>query len=58
LIILLLGTKHPRVVDEAESLPLSRKIIAFAALIIFILSFSPAPIKGYGLLELAKHWGL
>jgi membrane-associated protease RseP (regulator of RpoE activity) len=58
LIILLLGTKHPRVNDEQESLSLSRRILGFVVIVIFVLSFSPAPIKGYSLLQLAKQWGL
>jgi len=58
LIILLLGMKHPRVFDEQERLSGSRRALGFLAVIIFALSFSPAPIKGFSLLELAKQWGL
>jgi len=58
LIILLLGMKHPRVFDEQERLSASRRVLGLAAVIIFALSFSPAPIKGFSLLELAKQWGL
>jgi membrane-associated protease RseP (regulator of RpoE activity) len=58
LIILLLGMKHPRVADEQEKLSLSRRVLGFVIIAVFALSFSPAPIKGYSLLELAKQWGL
>jgi len=58
LIILLIGLKHPRVADEQERLSLSRRVLGIVVIVIFILSFSPAPIKGYSLLELAKQWGL
>lgn len=58
LIILLLGMKHPRVFDEQEPLSAARRTLGVVAAIIFVLSFSPAPIKGYSLLELAKQWGL
>ncbi len=58
LVILLLGMKHPRVFDEQERLSPARRALGFAAVIIFVLSFSPAPIKGFSLLELVKQWGL
>ncbi|MFQ6070489.1 MAG: site-2 protease family protein [Candidatus Aminicenantales bacterium] len=53
-IILVLGMKHPRIIDEATPLSPRRKIMAFVALLIFILSFIPAPIKGYSLLDIFK----
>jgi membrane-associated protease RseP (regulator of RpoE activity) len=58
LVILLLGMKHPRVFDEQERLSAARRALGFAAVIIFVLSFNPAPIKGFSLLELVKQWGL
>lgn len=58
LVILLIGLKHPRVFDEQERLSLSRRLLGLVILAVFILSFSPAPIKGYSVLELAKQWGL
>ncbi len=58
LIILLLGMRHPRVFDEQERLSTARRVLGFVAVVIFALSFSPAPIKGISLLELAKQWGL
>jgi len=58
LIILLIGTKHPRVNDDQEKLSAPRRALGFVAVLIFALSFSPAPIKGFSLLEMAKQWGL
>jgi membrane-associated protease RseP (regulator of RpoE activity) len=58
LVILLLGLKHPRVIDETERLSLSRRVLGGVILLIFVLSFIPAPIKGYSLIELVKQWGL
>ncbi len=58
LIILLIGMKHPRVFDEQERLSAPRRALGFVAVIIFVLCFSPAPIKGFSLLELVKQWGL
>lgn len=58
LVIVLLGLRHPRVVDDRERLSLSRRIIGVLVLLIFVVSFIPAPIKGYSLLELLRQWGL
>ncbi len=53
-IILFLGLKHPRVLDEAIPLSSGRKIIGFIIILIFILSFIPDPIKGYNLFDLIR----
>lgn len=58
LLILLLGLKHPRVIDEGERLSPLRQALGIVVVAIFILSFIPAPLKGYSLLELAKQWRL
>jgi len=58
LVIVLLGLRHPRVIDDRERLSPSRRFIGAVILLIFILSFIPAPIKGYSLLELLHQWGL
>jgi fumarate reductase subunit D len=58
LLILLLGLKHPRVIDEGERLSRLRQALGIVVVAIFILSFIPAPLKGYSLLELAKQWRL
>jgi hypothetical protein len=58
LVILLLGLKHPRVIDESEPLSAWRRVLGAAVVGIFILSFIPAPIKGYSLIDLVRQWGL
>lgn len=40
-----LGFGHPRIIDEHEPLDPQRRLIAIAALIIFILCFTPVPIE-------------
>ncbi len=57
LAILLLGLKHPRVIDEAEVLSPLRRVLGAVVIAIFILSFIPAPIKGYSAMELVGQWG-
>lgn len=57
LVILLLGLKHPRVMDEGERLSLFRYGLGFIMIFIFLVSFMPAPIKGYSLVELVRSWG-
>jgi membrane-associated protease RseP (regulator of RpoE activity) len=54
ILILFLGLRHPRVLDEATPLSPSRKIIGFVVVLIFVLSFIPDPIKGYNLFNLLK----
>jgi membrane-associated protease RseP (regulator of RpoE activity) len=57
LLILLLGIRHPRILDEDSSLGTKRTIIGVLVLIIFILSFIPDPIKGYNIIDLIKpYW--
>jgi membrane-associated protease RseP (regulator of RpoE activity) len=58
LVILLLGPKHPRVVDGGERLSPARRYVGVVILVVFIVSFIPAPIKGYSLLELLRQWVL
>lgn len=57
LVILVLGLKHPRVIDEGESLSPVRYGLGFLVVVIFLISFMPAPIKGYSLVELVRSWG-
>lgn len=40
-----LGPRHPRVLNEYEPLGAGRNLIALAALVIFILCFTPVPIQ-------------
>jgi membrane-associated protease RseP (regulator of RpoE activity) len=42
---LLLGLRHPRVIDEDAPLDGPRKLVALLALVIFILCFTPAPLE-------------
>lgn len=46
-LIVVLGLRHPRVVDEATPLSPRRRFIGFVMMVIFILSFIPDPIKGF-----------
>lgn len=46
-IILVLGTKHPPVLDDSDPLPANRKIVAFFVLLVFLLCFIPKPIWLY-----------
>ncbi|MFZ2053810.1 MAG: site-2 protease family protein [Candidatus Aminicenantales bacterium] len=58
LVILLLGFKHPQLRGDQESLSPGRRLLGVVILLIFVLSFIPAPIKGYSLLEVVRQWGL
>lgn len=42
-IIFLIGTKHPPVVNEEDELQKKRKIVAYVNLLLFILTFTPTP---------------
>jgi len=55
-IILILGLRHPRIVDEEMPLSQRRKFLGILALVIFILSFIPDPIKGYNLIEILSQF--
>ncbi len=45
ILLIILGLKHPRFFFEEEPLDKKRRILAIVALIIFILSFIPIPVK-------------
>ncbi len=47
----ILGPRHPRVIYEHEPLGAGRNLIAVAALIIFILCFTPVPIELHDLIR-------
>jgi membrane-associated protease RseP (regulator of RpoE activity) len=49
--LVLLGPRHPRVLNEYETLGGGRKTIALLALIIFVLCFTPVPIEPYDLVR-------
>ncbi|MHB8095241.1 MAG: site-2 protease family protein [Candidatus Aminicenantales bacterium] len=58
LLILLLGLKHPRIIDEEVPLSRGRKAIGALIIVIFVLSFIPDPVKGFDLFSLLKQFGL
>jgi len=55
LLIYFLGLKHPYITDEDTFLSPGRKFLGVLVLIIFVLSFTPDPIKGYNLVDLLKQ---
>ena len=46
--------RHPAVVDESAPLDAKRRLVGLLVLAIFVLSFNPAPVEGYGLIDLIK----
>jgi membrane-associated protease RseP (regulator of RpoE activity) len=50
LMLLFLGPRHPRVIYELEPLGPGRRMVAFAALVIFAICFTPTPIEPYELI--------
>jgi len=54
-IILVLGLRHPRIVDEETPLSPRRRLMGLIALLIFILSFIPDPLKGYSLFDVIRQ---
>lgn len=56
-LVLILGIHHPRVLDEDAPLGPGRTALLAAAVIIFILSFIPAPVKEYNVLDLIRSFG-
>lgn len=54
LIIVFLGLKHPRILDEEAPISKGRKILGGITFIVFIISFIPDPIKGYTFFDLLK----
>jgi Zn-dependent protease len=58
LVIIIFGLKHPRVLDEDASLGRGRQLLGALAVLIFILSFIPAPVKGYDLFSLLLQLGM
>ena len=53
-ILLIMGLRHPRVFDEHEPLGKKRTVVAVVILVIFILSFIPAPVRGYNIVQLVR----
>jgi len=46
--------RHPPVVDESAPLDAKRRLLGLLVLAIFVLSFNPAPVEGFGLIDLIK----
>jgi len=57
LILILMGVKHPRIADEDAPLGGTRRVLFAAIAAIFILSFIPAPVEEYNLIELIRSLG-
>lgn len=53
-LVLIIGTRHPRIWDEATPLGTKRTVLAVLIAVIFILSFIPAPVQGYNAFDLIK----
>jgi len=58
LYLMALRLRHPQVLDEDIPLDRKRMIVGLVIVLIFILSFIPDPVKGYGLLGLLKQGGM
>ena len=54
-LILVVGLKHPPIWDEHAALSSSRKFLAAALVLVFVLSFIPDPIKDFSLLDLIRR---
>ncbi|MGB9894078.1 MAG: site-2 protease family protein [Candidatus Saccharicenans sp.] len=54
LLIYLMGLKHPAILDETSRLPWKKRLVGILIIIVFILSFIPAPVTGNSLLALFK----
>jgi hypothetical protein len=53
-----LRLNHPPVLDEGAPLGVKRRILAAVVVLIFVLSFTPDPIRGAGLIDLLSGaWG-
>ncbi|MGQ9800780.1 MAG: site-2 protease family protein [Candidatus Saccharicenans sp.] len=51
-LILILGIRHPSILDSSRSFSWKRLVLSLAVLLVFIFSFIPAPISGNSLLDL------
>ncbi len=58
LLILLMGPRHPMIFDEGSDIGKSRKLLGVAALLIFVLSFIPDPVRGFDLFSVLKQLGI
>jgi membrane-associated protease RseP (regulator of RpoE activity) len=56
-VLLVIGIKHPRIVDEGEPLSRKRQVLSLLIIAIFILSFIPDPVRGFDLRAILKSFG-
>ena len=49
LMLVIMGPRHPRVIDEAYPLDTPRRVVALLLVVVFILSFTPALIEPFDL---------
>jgi membrane-associated protease RseP (regulator of RpoE activity) len=54
ILLLSFGINHPRPIDGATPLDPKRKVLAVVVLLVFVLSFVPAPFPGGSLMELLR----
>ena len=52
--LIMFGPRHPRVFDEHVPLDRSRRLLALAALAMFVLCFTPAPIRPLDIISAAR----
>lgn len=57
-VLLVLGMRHPRLIDEDEPLSRKRKALSLVVLLIFVLSFIPDPVRGFDLRTVLKGFGV
>lgn len=55
-LLLIMGLRHPMVYDESEPLGRKRILIAAAIGLIFFMSFIPAPVQGYNMIQLVRSF--
>lgn len=54
IVLILLKIRHPKVIDEMAPLDRTRRILFVAVVVIFILSFIPAPVEEYNILDFIR----
>lgn len=57
-VLLVIGIKHPRIVDEGEPLSRKRRMLSLVIILIFVLSFIPDPVRGFDLRAVLKSFGV
>lgn len=57
-VMIVLGLKHPHLIDEDTPLSPQRRALSLVVLLIFILSFIPDPVRGFDLPSLLRSLGV